>query len=128
MTSSAVRATVGSMRTASAIAAASPEKPWSNLRTNIVKMNRPATIEGIPLMASTSTRVTLASRPRDSVRWMAVRSPSGVASRVARPTCWKLPMMACLAPPTVAGSAGPTLSSVSVKNAFVIPPRPLLTT
>ena len=51
------------MSTARAIAAARPEKPWSNSRTNIVKMNRPATIDGMPLMASTSTRVTRASRP-----------------------------------------------------------------
>ena len=79
-------------------------------------------------MASTRTRVTRASRPRDSVRWTAVMRPSGVARMVASPTCSMVPMMACLAPPTVAGSAGPTFSNVSVKNDLVTPCRPLLRT
>ena len=91
-------------------------------------MNSPATIDGIPLMASTRTRVTRANRPVDWVRWTAVMSPSGVASRVARPTCSTVPMIACSAPPTVAGSDGPTFSRVSVKNDVVTPWRPLLTT
>ncbi|CAB4599130.1 unannotated protein [freshwater metagenome] len=57
-------------------------------------MNRPATIEGTALMASTTVRSGLAKRPFTSLRYTAVVMPRGTAMRLAIPTCWMVPMMA----------------------------------
>ena len=47
--------------------AANPENPWPRY-TIIAKMNRPATIDGIPLIASTNIRTGRWSRRRISFR------------------------------------------------------------
>ena len=98
-TSSEVRITVGIMMIAIDMAAAKPEKP-SNFRgtTQIMKMNRPAMTEGIPLMASTTTLSGTASLPGISLRYTAARTASGVVTSVARPTCSRVPTIACRAP------------------------------
>ena len=54
--SSDARTTIGSMRMARAMPAANPEKPLCRPNTQKAKMNRPATIEGRPVMTSTKNR------------------------------------------------------------------------
>ena len=70
-------------------------------------MNRPAMIEGTPLIASTKIRTGRRSGPPISFRNTAHRKPSGTEIRMARPTCSSVPTMACVAPPIVADDSGP---------------------
>src|SRR5581483_3720415 len=62
--SSADRTTTGSMSTARANPAARPEKPWPSPSTQKAKMNRPATMDGMPVMTSTRKRTAERSGPR----------------------------------------------------------------
>jgi hypothetical protein len=62
--SSDERTTIGSISTASARAAANPEKPRWSPSTQNAKMNSPATIDGIPVITSTRNRTADRSRPR----------------------------------------------------------------
>ncbi len=114
-TTSVARVTVGSIRTDSASAAANPENPW--VLANRAKMNRPATIEGVPLIASTKIRTGRCRRPRTSFRYTAVITPSGTEISTAIPTCSKVPTIACRPPVWLVGESGPTSSIVVVKKA-----------
>jgi hypothetical protein len=69
-------------------------------------MNRPATTDGRPLMASTNTRTGRRRRLRVSLRNTAVDTARGTVNARARPTCSRLPTMACEPPPLVGGSRG----------------------
>ena len=69
--SSVDRVMVGSISTDSASAAAKPEysgrpplKYGETTSTQNDRMNKPATIDGIPVITSTKNRIVLASRPR----------------------------------------------------------------
>ena len=57
-------------------------------------MKRPATIDGIALIASTIMRTGRASRPPISLRNTAVAMPSGTESSVAIPTISSVPTIA----------------------------------
>ncbi len=59
--SSAARTTVGIIRIDSASAPANPEKLKPSSSSQNARMNRPATIEGRPVMTSTKKLMTLAS-------------------------------------------------------------------
>ena len=126
--SSEVLVTVGSIKTASARPAAMPENPRPSWRTQNVKMNKPATMDGIPLMASTRNRTMRASWPPYSLMYTAVITPRGTDSTVAIATCSRVPIRAWRAPPVVAGSSGPTASRVSLKKLALKASRPFVST
>ena len=79
-------------------------------------MNRPETIDGIPLMASTKILTVRRSRERLSLRKTAHDTPNGNEMSRARPTCSSVPTMACSPPPAVAGSLGVIPLWVWAKN------------
>lgn len=65
-TTSVARVTTGIISTDSASPAARPQKPWPSEMTKNAYTNRPATTEGIAVIASTTTRTTAANRPPTS--------------------------------------------------------------
>src|SRR5439155_7494651 len=106
--SSADRTTVGSISTDRASEAANPV--WlgrpSGLNsgettcTQNASTNRPATIDGIPVITSTKKRTARARRPRPySTTYTAPATPSGMVISAAMPTCSRVPMMAWYPPP-----------------------------
>ena len=90
-------------------------------------MNRPATIEGIPVITSTKKEIALASRPRPySTRKIAARIPTGTAKAAASATCSSVPTIAWPAPPP--GLRGLTLRIELIRNPQLITFRPLTRT
>ena len=115
-TTSAVRVTVGIIKTASAIAAAIPDWCWPRVRMNAAYTKSPATIDGMALMASTIIRSGRAIRPPTSFKKIAVMIASGTEIRVAMATISSDPTMPAEPPPSVAGLSGPVRLRSSVKN------------
>ena len=70
------------------------------------RIKRPATIEGTPLIAWTRKRMGFVNRPRISVRYRAVRIPTGTLSMSEIVTSVRVPVIACNNPPLVSGSVG----------------------
>lgn len=62
--SSVERTTTGIIRIASAIEPAKPDGPKPRIRIQTERMNRPATIDGMPVMTSTKKVTARASLPR----------------------------------------------------------------
>src|SRR5262249_17492511 len=71
------------------------------------KMNRPATIDGSAVIASTTVRTGPARRLRVSLMKTAHKRPSGTVNRLASEMITRDPTMACLIPPFDNGSSGP---------------------
>ena len=71
-------------------------------------MNRPATIEGRAVIASTTVRTTRANRPPTSVMNTAVPMPRGSVMASAMPSWMSEPTIACRTPPCSKPSLGPT--------------------
>jgi hypothetical protein len=76
-------------------------------------------------MASTKIRTGRRKRLRVSLRNTAVARASGTVITSARPTCSRLPMMACDPPPSVAGIVGVMPRWSSVKKSGRNAGRPL---
>ena len=91
-------------------------------------MNRPATIVGTPLIASTKMRTGRRNGPPISLRNTAHSRPSGTEIMIASPTCSSVPTMACIDAALVEGSLGPPSDASFVKNAHVSPLMPLINT
>ena len=70
-------------------------------------MNRPATIEGSAVIASTTVRTNRANLPPTSVMNTAVPMPSGSVIATAMPSWMSVPTIACRMPPLVERRRGP---------------------
>ncbi len=116
MTTSAARVTIGIIITVSASEAANPLLSNPKVRITMPRMNRPATIEGSAVIASTRVRTGRAIRPPTSDMKTAAAMPSGTANSVARPSCSSEPTTAWIAPPEVIGDSEAVRSIVSVKK------------
>ena len=94
--------TVGSISRESATEPSKPLMVPGPIRiVNIEKANRPATMDGMPLITSTSRVMTCASLPRleYSTRYTAHIRPIGMEMSMAPKVISSVPMMACRMPP-----------------------------
>ena len=75
--------------------------PGPSRIVNIEKANRPATMDGMPLITSTSRETVVASLPRFeySTRYTAHIKPIGMEITIAPAVISRVPMMACSTPP-----------------------------
>ncbi len=94
--SSVERTRIGIISTLSATDPMNPIRTPSPANSaNRAYANRPATIEGIPVMTSTSSVIHFASRPRPySTRYTAVMMPIGIDRTAAQAVTIRVPMMA----------------------------------
>ena len=113
--SSVERTTIGIISTDSATAPITPSRmPGPRKSANSANANRPATIDGIPVMTSTKKMRADLSRPRPySFRYTAAMIPIGTETAVARSVMTRVPTIAWYAPPP----APTTLRADSVKKA-----------
>ena len=88
------------------------------------KMNRPATIDGIALIASVSIRTGIASLPPTSLRNTAVMMPSGTDMSAESPTTSSVPTIACHAPPCENLLSLDAVRIVVVRNEICSPRQP----
>ncbi len=116
ITTSAARVTIGIIITVSAREAAKPLFSQPSVTITMPRMNRPATIDGSAVIASTSVRTGRAIRPPTSDMKTAAAMPSGTANSVARPSCSSEPTTAFRAPPEVIGESAAVCSIDSVKK------------
>ncbi len=79
-------------------------------------MNRPATIDGSAVIASTIVRTNCAKRPPTSFRNSAVTMPSGIEMASAMLIWISVPTIACATPPTSSPSSGPANSMSWMKK------------
>ena len=94
--------TVGSMSSASATDPSNPlNVPGPHTIAKSESAKRPATIDGMPLMTSTSRRIVLASRPSFaySMRYTAHMTPMGMEMTIAPSVISNVPRIACSTPP-----------------------------
>ena len=77
-TTSAERIMMGSIMTLIAREAANPDFGTPNIKMAVAKMNRPATMEGRAVIASTMVRTKREKRPGISLRYTAAAIPSGI--------------------------------------------------
>ena len=96
------------LTTVGSISSERATEPWKPLVepgptriVNIENANRPATMDGMPLMTSTSREMDLASLPRFeySTRYTAHIRPIGIEMTMAPSVISSVPMMAWSTPP-----------------------------
>ena len=94
--SSVDRTTTGIISTDSATEPAKPTRTLGPKNSeNRANANRPATIDGMPVITSTKNVIAFASRPRPySTRYIAVSSPTGIDITAASPVMIRVPQMA----------------------------------